>query len=228
MGSLPSLRVAALRRREQHPNLLAAWSFDEGTGATAADSSGNNLPLTLTGGTAWTAGHTGSGIANAGSGAALRASWTSLSSPVTIMCWARPNDLTAGTSRPLVGIWTDANTSSATQLAIWAQRADFSTSNVLQGNVRVDGGLVAVNHTALALNTWVHVALSFNGSTIRLFKDGVEVANVANTGGITGGTYNFLAAPSPANAQIDDARIFNTALTAQEVATLMNDPVAPL
>lgn len=228
MSALPSFRATAIRKREQYPNLVAAWGFDEGTGTTARDSSENNLPLTISGGATWVAGHSGgTAIANSGSGGATRANWTTLSVPVTIMCWARPTDLTAGTSRPLMGIWSGADTSTSTQFALWAQRGDFSTANVLQGNVRVDGGLVAVNHTALTVNTWVHVALSFDGTTIRLFRDGVEVANFANTGGITGGTYNFLVVPSSANTQVDDARIFNAALSAAQIASLMGDPVAP-
>lgn len=226
--SLPAFRVTALRRREQHPNLIAAWGFDEATGTTARDSSEHNLPLTLSGGATWVAGHSGgTAVANSGLGGAIRTSWTSLSVPTTIMCWARPTDLTAGTSRALIGVWSGTDTTASTQFAIWAQRSDFSTSNVLQGNVRVDGGLVAVNHTALALNTWVHVALSFDGTTIRLFRDGTEVASFTNTGGITGGTYNFLVVPSTTNAQVDDVRVFNAALTAAQIANFMGDPVAP-
>lgn len=124
-------------------------------------------------------------------------------------------------------MWSGSDASTSTQFAIWAQRGDFSTSNVLQGNVRVDGGLVAVNHTALTLNAWVHVALSFDGTTIRLFRDGVEVNAVANTGAIGAGTYTFLAVPSPANAQVDDVRVFNAALSTAQIASFMGDPVAP-
>jgi len=226
--SLPSFRVSALRRREQFPSLVAAWGFDEGTGTTARDSSEHNLPLTISGAATWVAGHSGgTALANAGSGGATRASWTSLSVPVTIMCWARPLDLTAGTNRPLIGVWSGTDATTSTQFALWAQRGDFSTANVLQGNVRVDGGLVAVNHTALTLNTWVHLALSFDGTTIRLFRDGTEVSTFANTGGITGGTFNFIALPSPANAQVDDVRVFSAALTAAQIASFMGDPVAP-
>lgn len=226
--SLPSFQISAFRRREQHPNLIAAWGFDEGTGTTARDSSEHNLPLTISGGGTWVAGHSGgSAIANSGAGGATRASWTTLGTPVTIMCWARPTDLTAGTSRPLIGVWSGTDSTTSTQIAIWAQRGDFSTSNVLQGNVRVDGGLVAVNHTALTLNTWVHVALSFDGTTIRLYRDGIEVTTFSNTGGITGGTYNFLAVPSTANGQVDDVRVFNTTFTAAQITSFMGDPVAP-
>lgn len=226
--SLPSFRVSALRRREQHPNLTAAWGFDEGAGTTARDSSERNLPLTVSGSSTWVAGHSGgTAIATSGTGGAIRTGWTSLSVPVTIMCWARPTDLTAGTSRPLVGVWDGVDSSGATQMAIWAQRSDFGASNVLQGNVRVDGGLVAVNNTALTLNAWVHVALSFDGSAIRLFRDGVEVTTFSITGGIGAGTYSFLVVPGTTNAQVDDVRVFNAALSAAQVTSFMNDPVAP-
>ena len=226
--SLPSFRVTALRRREQHPNLVAAWGFDEGIGTTARDSSEHNLPLTLSGTATWAAGHTGGfSLSNAGSGSALNANWTTLTNPVTLMCWARPTDLTAGSSRPLVGIWSGTDTTTSTQFAIWAQRGDFSTSNVLQGNVRVGGGLVAVNEAALAVNTWVHLALTYDGSTIRLYRGGTEVSTFSITGSINTGTFNFLAVPNPASAQIDDVRIFNSALSAAEIVDFMGIPVAP-
>jgi hypothetical protein len=228
MSALPSFRVTAVRKREQHPNLVAAWGFDEGTGTTARDSSEHNLPLTLSGAATWVAGHSGGmAVSNTGTGGAIRGSWTSLTVPTTIMCWARPTNLTAGTSRTLIGVWSGTDSSASTQFALWAQRSDFSTANVLQGNVRVDGGLVAINHTALALNTWVHLALSFDGTNIRLFRDGVEVNTISNTGGITGGTYSFLVVPNTTDAQVDDVRVFNVALTAAQVASFMGDPVAP-
>ncbi|HSW92173.1 MAG TPA: LamG-like jellyroll fold domain-containing protein [Candidatus Saccharimonadales bacterium] len=226
--SLPSFRVTTLRIREQYPNLLAAWGFDEGSGATARDSSEHNLPLTLSGSVTWVAGHTGgSALENSATGTALRTNWTSLSVPTTIMCWVKPLDLTAGTNRPLIGVWNGVDANTSTVFALWAQRGDFSTSNVLQGNVRVDGGLVAVNHTALTLNVWVHLALSFDGTTIRLFRDGIEVSNFANTGGITGGTFGFIVVPSGAHAQVDDVRIFNAALSVTQIVDYMNTPVAP-
>jgi hypothetical protein len=41
------------------PSLVGYWKFDEGSGTTAADSSGGGHPLTLQGGASWTAGVTG-------------------------------------------------------------------------------------------------------------------------------------------------------------------------
>ena len=44
------------------PSLVGYWKFDEGTGTTAHDSSGNGLDGTLVGGVTWTEGRFGGGI----------------------------------------------------------------------------------------------------------------------------------------------------------------------
>jgi hypothetical protein len=41
---------------------VASYSFDEGSGTILGDTSGHNHPGTISGGTAWTAGHTGSAL----------------------------------------------------------------------------------------------------------------------------------------------------------------------
>ncbi len=228
MTSLPSARLTALRRREQHPNLLGAWGFDEGTGTIARDSSEHNASLTVSPSLAWVAGHSaGTAISNTGGGGSSAYTTWTVSVPITIMGWARPTDLTPGSTRPLFGIWDTSDFSGSTQCAISAQRGDFGTPNVLQGNVRVNGGLVEIAHTALTVNTWYHLALSYDGTTIRLFRDGSEVATVSITGTIFSAAYFFAVVPGPTNAQVDDARVFNAALTAAQVAAFMGDPVAP-
>ena len=215
-----------LRRREQHPNLLGAWGFDEGTGTTVRDSSEHNMPLTVDVGLTWVPGHTGgSAISNTGSGSAHR-TW-SLTTQITMMAWARPLDLTAGSNRALLGVWDTTDTAGATQFAIWAQRGDFGTPNVLQGNARINGGLIDIPHTALSLNTWVHVALTYNGTAVRLFRDGVEVASVSNAGSLDATSFHFSVVPSITSAQVDDVRIFNTPLNAAQITEQMGSPVAP-
>ena len=50
------------------PGLVAAYSFDEGSGGVATDTSGNGHTGTITGAT-WTAGHDGGGLSFDGSSA---------------------------------------------------------------------------------------------------------------------------------------------------------------
>src|SRR5262249_22494475 len=50
---------------------VGAWSLNEGTGTSAADSSGNNHPLTLSGGAGWSSGQAGSSVALSGTRSTL-------------------------------------------------------------------------------------------------------------------------------------------------------------
>lgn len=238
MGALPSFRATELRRRERYPNLVGAWSFDEASGTIAADSTGSQamalglgatMHLTVGAGMTWAAGRSsGTSLQNAGVSATASVNVNISASSMTMMGWARPLDLTTGSSRPLFGIWDAANTSGSTFVAIWAQRGDgFGTPNVLQGNVRAGGVLNPINGpSALTVNTWTHLALSYDGANMRLYQDGVEVASAVQSGAAYTGAAVFNVAPSPANAQIDDVRIFSTALTQAQIQSFMQESVA--
>lgn len=237
MAALPSLRFTEVRRRERYPGIQGAWGFDEGTGSLAVDSTGNtgmvlnvggNMSLTIGAGMTWAAGYSsGLALQNTGGGTTASVNVNISGTAMTMMGWVRPLDLTSGSNRPLFGIWDAANTAGSTFVAIWAQRGDFGTPNVLQGNVRAGGVLNAINGPApLTINTWVHVALTYDGSNMRLYRDGSQVASVAQSAAAYTGAAVFNVAPNPANAQIDDVRIFNTALTQAEIQSFMQQAVA--
>jgi alpha-L-arabinofuranosidase len=56
-------RAAAANGASSAASLIGSWKFDEGSGTTAADSSGAGHPLTLQGGASWTTGVSGSALA---------------------------------------------------------------------------------------------------------------------------------------------------------------------
>ena len=73
-----------------------------------------------------------------------------------------------------------------------------------------------------ALNTWYHVAYTYDGSNLRLYVNGTEVKSVAASGslkvntrpvsiGADGSSQKFF------NGTIDQARIYNSALTAEQI-----------
>ena len=79
--------------------------------------------------------------------------------------------------------------------------------------------------TALSTGAWHHVVATFeNGTTMKIYMDGVyktqRTSTSASTG--TGGTFTIAGATSDFNGQIDDIRIYNYALTATQVKTLYN------
>jgi hypothetical protein len=86
---------------------------------------------------------------------------------------------------------------------------------------------------ALAVNTWTHVAATYDGAQMRLFINGAPVAALAQTG-----TYEQNANPlwiggnalygEHFQGLIDDLRIYNRALSATEIQADMNSPVGSL
>jgi hypothetical protein len=188
---------------------------------------GGSMNLTVSPTLTWAAGHvSGTAIQNAGVSGTATANITIASTSMTIMGWARPLDLTSGSNRPLFGIWDSTDASGSTFVAIWAQRGDFGTSNVLQGNVRAGGTLNAINASALTVNVWAHLALTYDGSNFRLYKDGSQVASVSQSAAAYTGAAVFNVVPTSANAQVDDVRLFSTALTQAEIQSFMQQPVA--
>jgi hypothetical protein len=207
---------------------MALYNFNENTGTTAADSSGNNRTITLNSATWDASGHTGSAISSTGTtNLGGKVSFSSPSAAITIMGWVKPLNLTAGTTRPAFGFVDVGNN---TGCFVFTQRGDFGTANVLQGDIRIGGTLRALNSTALTVGVWTHVAITYDGATAILYKDGVSSASVSATGNV--GTGDALCVASWMSAgtyspecSVDDVRVYNSALTSGQIVTGMNTPV---
>src|ERR1700741_3620737 len=83
---------------------------------------------------------------------------------------------------------------------------------------------------ALAVNAWSHVALTWDGSIMRLYINGVEAANKARTGTLQSTTTPLrIGTNSPYGeffqGLIDEVRIYTRALSAAEIQTDMSTPI---
>jgi alpha-L-arabinofuranosidase len=214
------------------PAAMAAYGFTEGSGLTTADSSGNGRTLTLNS-TSWATGHTNFALTNPAAGLGAFGNFTGPTTAISIMAWLKPLDLALGTTRFALGFV--ASTSS--DVTFFTQRGDsFGNPNVLQCDIRLSGsGLVPVHGPALIVDTWTHVALTYDSATttIVLYVDGVAYyTSNSSSGTISTGEEFRIAGWSSADpamearVTVDDVRIFNTALTADQVTLAMNTPVA--
>lgn len=212
------------------PSAYAAYAFSEGSGLTTADASGNGRTLTLNG-TSWATGHTGGGITNTTTALGASAAFTAPTSAITLMAWIRPLNLDSGTSHFAFGFISLAG---STQAAIFTQRSDFGTSNVLQCDLRLAGNLSAFHGPALTLNTWAHVAVTYDSSatTLVIYVDGTAVLTSNSASGSVSAGDEFRVAGWNANSPydtdviVDDVRVFNSALTSEQVTLAMNTPVS--
>jgi hypothetical protein len=211
------------------PAPVAAYGFSEGSGTTSADSSGNGHTLSIVN-ASWATGHTGSGLSNSTSdviGATTNS--FSNSSHLTLMAWVLPQDLTTGSTRFAFGF---VQSNGFTDAALFAQRNAFGP-NVLQADLRINGGVVAANgNLPLTVGTWVHIAITYDGSNMVLYRDGSPDATFAITGTVDVNNSPLYVVGAPVDAgytspdmAIDDVRIFNVALTQAQIVAAMNTPV---
>ena len=84
--------------------------------------------------------------------------------------------------------------------------------------------------SALAANTWTYLTETYDGATLRLYVNGVQVSSMARTGNILTSTNPLQIGGDSIYGQyfqglIDNVRIYNTALTQSQIQTDMTTPV---
>ena len=80
------------------------------------------------------------------------------------------------------------------------------------------------------MNTWTHLAATYDGTTVRLYVNGAQVASRAVTGNLISSTGALRIGGNTIwgeyfSGLIDEVRIYNRALTPAEIVTDMNAQV---
>jgi len=88
----------------------------------------------------------------------------------------------------------------------------------------------AFGTSALPLNTWTHLATTYDGTAVRLFVNGVQVASTTATGTIATSASALQIGGDALFAQffsgrIDEVRIYNAALSAAQIQADMTAPI---
>ena len=213
--------------------LVLAMGFDEASGTSAEDSSAAANHGTIREAVR-VAGKFGGALFFDGSN-----DWVTVTDTT-----ASPLDLTTGMT---IEAWVNPESMSGWETIVLKQRGAGLLSYALYAH---DGGPLAGGEpvpsgyaqiggvdravrgsTALPLNTWTHIAVTYDGVTQRFYVNGVQVASRAQTGSIAvgngvlriGGNGSF--ANEFFRGAIDEVRIYNRALTAAELQADMNAPV---
>ncbi len=209
--------------------------FDETTGSTAADASGNNRNGMLVGGSTWTAGKINNAVSLSGT-----TSYATLPSGVvaglgdcTLSIWVKPNSFSTWSR-----IW-DFGTGTTNFMYLTAQYTTTSP-NAAKPNFGIrtpSAGTQGINSSlALTANVWNHIALTFSGNTTTMYVNGaVAGTNAAMTLtpsslGVT--TINYLgrsqfSADPYLNGALDEFQIYGRALSAAEISALAAPLAAP-
>jgi hypothetical protein len=206
--------------------LVAAYAFNEGSGSTVADASGHGHAGTISGAT-WTTGKYGQALSFDGTNdwvTIADSNLLDLTTGMTLSAWVY---LTANTGWRTVIIKERVGNEVYTLHANTNQnRPQLAIVSGGSGQLQVLGG-----PARLALNLWTHLAATYNGTVLRLFVNGVEVASRAVASGavMTSGAPLRIGGNSIwgefFKGLIDEVRIYNRALSGAEIQTDMATPL---
>ncbi len=216
-------------------DLLARIQFDENTGATATDATGNGWDATLVNSPAWTTGHLRYGAnfpATAGQHATLPDGIASGLADFTISTWIKVNafatwqrifDFGSGQTNYMFLTSQYTGTAPNTAKLRFAIRVNSSAEQSVSGA-----------NIALTAGTWTHVAVTRSGTTVSLYVNGAlagsgTIAYAPSALGTT--TVNYLGRSQFSdpylNGALGDFRIYSRALSASELTTLATPTTEP-
>ncbi|MHC4153385.1 MAG: S8 family serine peptidase [Planctomycetota bacterium] len=207
------------------PNLYLVgwWQFDEGDGNTAYDSAGDN-DGNLVGDPCWVPGYIGTyaldfddmnDYVQVPDDNSL-----DITGSITVVGWARAAAVPDSTeSQGGWGKWdyyADKRSYLVRTDSSNAWHADICTQN---GSFSVEGGLITLE--------WQHIAMTYDGSWTRLFIDGGEADAASVSGQILVTNQDVEIARYDDNSYfsgtIDDVRIYERALCAEEIQQLYQE-----
>ena len=238
---LPSAASAALIIQAPkyiglNSGLVGYWSFDgkDMAGVTAYDRSGNANNGTLTNGPVRAIGKIGQGLSFDGVDDYVDSGTASVLDdlgPVSISAWIYPR------SEGESGVGAIVTKDTALTSGYWLLRMYSAGINSLSfiKNYSTTDLIIATADNAITLNTWQHITLVWDGSSsavnAKIYINATEASYVQQQNGVdTKNSDNalnlYIGNRGNSNitfdGSIDDVRIYNRALTSDEVKRLYN------
>jgi concanavalin A-like lectin/glucanase superfamily protein/fibronectin type III domain protein len=204
--------------------LVAAYSFDEGSGATVTDASGNGYEGVISGALWTSAGRFGSALLFDGIDDLVTMADSpslQLSSGMTLSAWVYPTGMQSGW-RTIVQIDMDA-------YSLYAS-GDMGALHPAGGGTFDEMGSYITGPAAIPVNAWSHLALTYDGESLRLYANGEEISSRPQMGRLEAAT-TLLQIGGNASyggyfaGQIDEVHIYNRELSPSEIQADMDTPV---
>jgi prepilin-type N-terminal cleavage/methylation domain-containing protein len=216
--------------------LVGYWPFEEGSGSSTADASGNGDTGTWTGtpvgtnNTYYTGGKVGNYAGDFDGGTdyvniTSNPSDYTPSGPFTITMWMKQT-LATTSSIAYMGVYSGGGCSGGGCGYVVAPSAHKASLQILSG-ANGNSLVIAGPTTIVDDGSWHFLVGVFNGSQIIVYTDGVSgtasswaYSVASNNGALEIGTRPLL--PVRFGGYIDDVRIYNRALSASEIQALYN------
>ena len=213
------------------PAPLLAYNFSE-TGTTVTDRSGNGRDAVMLADSTPTDLHSGGELSTT-------ATLQKLSYDAASDAAARPVNASVTLKMRMPGssanfnLWSRMRSVGSSTFNLYVNTGTLSA--VVRGVG--GGGATVISDGALSVGTTYQLALTYDGTTTRLYRDGVEVSSSTTTAGDldwTGTNFKWQSGDHEEDTIggspmfVDDIRFFDVALTAPQVAAFAATPVSDL
>jgi len=223
-ATAPSVDVNAIFLPAVDANTIGLWHFQDGTGSTITDTSskGHNgtfySPGWNDGWLSWTGSFNGS---NSYVDAGNSNDFNLTSGPMTLEAWVYLNNII--NSPPILGKWGSSDAYASYILRVRNDKIIYWVIRAPGGNREVTTGL------RLELNTWYHIAATYDGvNTMKVFANGErwgEINNAADGFSGTGPLWiGFDGSDTYFPGYIQHVRISNVVRTNFDYARIVNAP----
>ncbi|WP_373517084.1 malectin domain-containing carbohydrate-binding protein [Pricia sp.] len=200
--------------------LVGHWGLDDSSGLRATDSSGNQRHGTLMGGIDFKRNSVDGVVQSALDFPNVKDFITlpdidrSVDDQFTLAAWINP-ERTTGDYQGIAGTHTAGGFMT------------FVHNGSLAFALHTDEGRKLLRHGTIVANRWQHIAVSYDGSTMTWFVDGDEVGSEGHTGQVLDRNVGYIGwsgwSEEYFEGGIDDVRLFNNALTEQQVVSLFEE-----
>jgi PKD repeat protein len=223
-GNVGTSSTITITVTNANAGLVAAFGFNEGSGSNLGDSSGKGNNGTISGATWTTGGKFGGGLSFDGLNDLVTiadSNTLDLSTGMTLEAWVKPSS---------VGDWSSILLKESSNGLAYGMYASDDASKPA-GYINTGGSdQNATGGSALPLNAWTHLAVTFDGATLKLFVNGNLAGSKAVSGSIITTTGALRIGGNSVWGEyfagiIDEVRIYKRALTQTEIQDDMNRAV---
>lgn len=216
--------LSTLTANAAEPGLIGWWRLDDGAGTTAVDSSdgGHNGSFTGGGNLTWVDGKFGGALKFDGTGKVEVPDHADfhVEDAISVALWANPEAVQS----------EDAKFFCKQKSTYYPYCLQYKgTSNTIYANIssatRQFNGSTIPNFPG----QWAHLCFTYDGSALILYKDGVEATRLTASGKLQQNTLSLtiggrLNSGNNIKGILDDVRMYNRALTPQDIAQIMKGP----
>jgi len=206
--------------------LLAHWAFDEQSGTTVADRSGNGRDGQLTGGTWVTAGRFGGGLRLQPGDSVIIPDFPQATSDWTVSVWINLSaaDRAAFTSERAVLLTNEHGAMGGWEIE-FDPRPGFEYLEASYYVAPPTGEYIILNCRCIETDRWMHWTVVFDSTNHRfsLYRDAALADSAALPAPVLSGEPDltigrWYQGPRPISGVIDDYAIWSRALSADEIA----------